>query len=143
MKGAIRIDTTPVHKALRAGSGVPNIYSIWNDQGWKTPEVEEEYDPDRTILKLSFLPKSAVKTSDKKQAIKTSDKKQVISPKTQAHRQEVIDFLEKYGESKLDVLAEHLGLSRQRVRAIILQMEEVVPEGGNRNRTYRLREDRK
>ena len=136
----------------RAGSGVPNIYSIWNDQGWETPEVEEEYDPDRTILRLSFLPKSAVKTSDKKQAIKTSDKKQaikasdkkqVIGSKTQAHRQEVIDFLKKYGESKLDVLAEHLGLSRQRARAIISQMDEVVPEGSNRNRQYRLREDGK
>ncbi|MCD8370088.1 MAG: hypothetical protein LUC94_07205 [Clostridiales bacterium] len=38
----------------RAGSGVPDIYSVWEQQGWKEPEVEEQYAPDRTILKLSF-----------------------------------------------------------------------------------------
>ena len=49
----------------RAGSGVPDIYSVWEQQGWKQPEVVEEYGPDRTILKLSF-----VKSMDKKALIK-------------------------------------------------------------------------
>lgn len=31
----------------RAGSGVPDIYSVWEQQGWKPPEVIEEYGPDR------------------------------------------------------------------------------------------------
>ena len=38
----------------RAGSGVPDIFAVWESQGWKAPEVEEQYNPDRTILKLSF-----------------------------------------------------------------------------------------
>ena len=50
----------------RAGSGVPNIFNTWEDQGWVEPVIEEQFDPDRTLLILSF---------DKKQAIKTSDKK--------------------------------------------------------------------
>ena len=45
----------------RAGSGVPDIYSVWEQQGWESPEVMEEYGPDRTILKLSFI-----KSADKK-----------------------------------------------------------------------------
>lgn len=49
----------------RAGSGVPDIYAVWEQQGWIAPQVIEEYDPDRTILKLSF---DEVKT--KKSAIK-------------------------------------------------------------------------
>ena len=49
----------------RAGSGVPNIFNTWEDQGWVEPVIEEQFDPDRTLLILSF---------DKKQAIKTSDK---------------------------------------------------------------------
>ena len=48
----------------RAGSGVPNIFNTWEDQGWVEPVIEEQFDPDRTLLILSF---------DKKQAIKTSD----------------------------------------------------------------------
>ena len=56
----------------RAGSGVPNIFNTWEDQGWVEPVIEEQFDPDRTLLILSFDKKQAIKTSDKKQAIKTS-----------------------------------------------------------------------
>ena len=48
----------------RAGSGVPDIFAVWESQGWKAPEVEEQYNPDRTILTLSFE-KQAIKTGDK------------------------------------------------------------------------------
>ncbi len=33
----------------RAGSGVPDIFSVWNDEGWIPPAVDELYKPDRTI----------------------------------------------------------------------------------------------
>ena len=61
----------------RAGSGVPDIYRVWDKEGWEPPVVTEEFGNDRTTLTLSFKKKSkkqATKTSDKKQAIKTSDK---------------------------------------------------------------------
>lgn len=41
----------------RAGSGVPDIFSIWDDAGWIEPAVEEQYRPDRTILRLAFVEK--------------------------------------------------------------------------------------
>ena len=56
-----------------AGSGVPNIFNVWADEGWEEPMIEERFDPDRTVLALSFKKKQAIKTSDKKQAIKTSE----------------------------------------------------------------------
>lgn len=47
----------------RAGSGVPNIFNTWEDQGWVEPVIEEQFDPDRTLLILSFDKKqSALKT---------------------------------------------------------------------------------
>lgn len=42
----------------RAGSGVPDIFTTWENEGWIMPEVEEQYKPDRTILKLSFVSKA-------------------------------------------------------------------------------------
>lgn len=45
----------------RAGSGVPDIYSVWESQGWVEPQVIEEYSPDRTILKLSFVSTESIK----------------------------------------------------------------------------------
>lgn len=41
----------------RAGSGMPNIFNVWADEGWKEPVIEERFDPDGTILSLSFLKK--------------------------------------------------------------------------------------
>lgn len=52
----------------RAGSGVPDIFNVWNDEGGESPEIIEEFNPDRTKLILSFEKR-------KKQAIKTNDKK--------------------------------------------------------------------
>ncbi len=59
----------------RAGSGVPDIYAVWESQGWKEPMVEEQYNPDRTILKLSLVKKQAEKTSEKKWRKKVAKKK--------------------------------------------------------------------
>ena len=42
----------------RSGSGVPNIFNTWEDQGWKEPVIEERFDPDRTILTLEFVDKT-------------------------------------------------------------------------------------
>ncbi len=47
----------------RAGSGVPDIYSVWNDEDWIEPEVDEQYNPDRTILRLPLV-RRAEKTSE-------------------------------------------------------------------------------
>lgn len=39
----------------RAGSGVPDIFSVWKNEGLPVPEVTEEYGSDRTILTLSLV----------------------------------------------------------------------------------------
>lgn len=66
----------------RSGSGVPNIFNIWEDKGWKEPVIEERFDPDRTILTLEFVEKQAKKTNEgnkrRKQAKKTGEEKQAI-----------------------------------------------------------------
>ena len=59
----------------RAGSGVPDIYGVWAQQGWQEPSVREEYDPDRTILQLTFLPITAIKNGDKKNGDKVENEK--------------------------------------------------------------------
>ena len=62
----------------RAGSGVPDIYAVWDSQGWKEPIVEEQYNPDRTILKLFLIKKQAGKTSEKKVTKKTQENNNAI-----------------------------------------------------------------
>ncbi len=38
----------------RAGSGVPNIFDVWEQEGWVEPVIEEEFGPDRTTVILDF-----------------------------------------------------------------------------------------
>ena len=111
----------------RAGSGVPNIFNTWEEQGWVEPIIEEQFDPDRTILTLEFRKKQAKKTSDKKQAKKTIE-----------NINKIRDYLERNGSSRTEDIAKYLELSPARTRAIIAEMDNVERKGGNSNRTYRL-----
>ncbi len=129
-----------------AGSGVPNIFNVWEDEGWEEPIIEENFDPDRTSLTLKFTEKQAIKTSDKKQAIKTSDKNQLIKNrqvkqlnKTAAHMQKIRMYLQEHETAKTSDIAEFLNLSVARTRVLLSEMEDIEAFGANRIRTYRLR----
>ena len=47
----------------RAGSGVPNIFQVWEKEGWTEPVIVERFNPDRTILELRFAQKIPEKGS--------------------------------------------------------------------------------
>ena len=38
----------------RAGSGIPNIYRIWDKQGWEPPVIVENFELERITLSLSI-----------------------------------------------------------------------------------------
>ena len=120
-----------------AGSGVPNIFNVWEDEGWEEPGIKEDFDPDRTSLTLKFIKKQAIKTSDKKQAIKTSDKKQAI--KTGKNMEKIRLYLQKHETARTSDIAQFLELSTARTRALLSEMEDVEAVGTNRTRVYRLR----
>ena len=127
----------------RAGSGVPDIYSVWDAEGWNEPVVEEQYNPDRTVLTLSFRRKSAIKIGDKKSAIKIGDKKSAIKKsaiKTVENFGKIRRFLLEKGESKTEEIASEIGLSVSRTRELLSLMEDIESMGKNRGRRYRLRE---
>lgn len=49
----------------RAGSGIENIYKVWDEQSWRKPEIIENVQPDRTIMILrtiSLLPEKSLLT---------------------------------------------------------------------------------
>ena len=49
----------------RAGSGVPQLFSVWNQEGWVEPIIEEWIEPyERTVLRLSFKKKSTEKSTE-------------------------------------------------------------------------------
>ena len=113
-----------------AGSGVPNIFNVWEDEGWVEPIIEENFEPDRTSLTLKFVEKQAIKTSDKKQAIKTKNNQEKIRL-----------YLQRNETAKAKDIAELLGLSMARTREILSMMDDVQSIGRNKTRIYRLRKE--
>ena len=113
-----------------AGSGVPNIFNVWEDEGWEEPDIKEDFDPDRTSLTLKFIKKQAIKTSDKKQAIKTKNNQEKIRL-----------FLRGRETAKTRDIADLLGLSMARTREILSVMDDVEAMGRNKARIYRLRKE--
>nr|WP_294574754.1 RNA-binding domain-containing protein [uncultured Anaerostipes sp.] len=124
----------------RAGSGVPDIYSVWEQQGWKPPEIIEQYGPDRTILKLSFVEKVAIKNGDKKVAIKNGDKKKV-SKKTERQIKTILNYMEPGKEYKTSEISIVLGVKESRARLLInklVKKGKIEAIGKNKGRKYRI-----
>ena len=113
----------------RAGSGVPDVFRTWDEQGWEEPIIEERYgDAARTCLLLSFAEKQAKKISEKnkrkKQAKKTSEKNQ--AKKTSENKAVILKYIEQNGISKTKEISQLLKLSEARTRIIL---RELVSEG--------------
>ena len=129
----------------RAGSGVPDIYSVWEQQGWKQPEVLEEYGPDRTILKLSFAKsedkKALIKSADKKTLIKSVDKdKKEFTHKTRQQLKIIAETMEPDREYRIAEIAEFLGIKETRARELVrelIRLGIIEATGKNKGRRYR------
>ena len=121
----------------RAGSGIPNIFRVWREEGWTAPEITEQLEPERTTLTLTFEKKE--KIGDKKPAIKIGDKKSAINIKM---KETIIEYLTDHAEDKASSIADYIGLKPSRTRDYLNELITegvVVAEGGNRNRTYKLK----
>ena len=51
----------------------------------------------------------------------------------------IIEYLNEVDEAKTSDIAEHIGLSADRTRVILANMDELEAQGSNRNRTYRIK----
>lgn len=139
----------------RAGSGIPNIFRIWNKEGWPAPVIRESFDPERITVSL-FIGIDSEKSEnpldntednpDKfgenpdKQAKVTINK---IPGKSAVQKAAIVEYLTENPKGKSAQIAKLLGVSADRARQLLLQMVEdgiVETEGANRNRTYQLKD---
>ena len=102
--------------------------------------IEERFDPDRTILSLSFKKsgdkKAAIKSGDKKAAIKSGDKK--VTKKTQMQYDKIFAFMEEGKEYGIRDFCELLGLKESRTKDILKGLSDYIESvGSNRDRRYR------
>ena len=56
----------------RAGSGVPELFMVWEKEGWEEPRIDERLDSvERTIVTLSFRKRVLKNSAGKKVSEKT------------------------------------------------------------------------
>ena len=118
----------------RAGSGIPNIYSVWTRQGWLPPTIEERFSPERITLSLPLR-----KACGNQSAIKISGKKATIG---MMKKQLIIEYLTDHASAKASEISEYIGLKPSRARDYLkslIQDEIVVIDGSGKNRTYKLK----
>ena len=144
----------------RAGSGIPNIYRVWDKCGWNCPEIYESFEPDRITILLEtpavntvFNEKTATYTGGKpavntedntKPATNTGGKPAVNTERMSGacQREVIIEYLTDNVSASPAVLAEVLGIKSSRTREILRVMREegiIEAQGSGRNRIYRLR----
>ena len=123
----------------RAGSGIPNIFSVWKKQGWIAPEITESFEPERITVRL-FM-------TDDKPTINTDDKPTINVVDTiygtEAQKTAIINYLTDHIVGKSSDFCQLLSLRSTRVKELLSQLIAdgvIVAEGANKNRTYRLRE---
>lgn len=126
------------------GTGIPRVITSCKQYGLQEPVFEEFGDG----IKATVYRLQAAKASDKRQKQATSDKNKRQSEKisgkdkTTENKEMIVAYITSQGNAKTSEIAEHIGLSQPRVRAILsdLVAEGIVEaEGESRARYYRIR----
>ena len=125
----------------RAGSGVPNIYNVWEDEGWEEPVIEERFDPDRTVLSLSFKKKVAKKSGEKKWRNKSDEKsgKIKVTKKTLQNYQMLLDYMKPNIWYKASELLEVVSVKESRLKILLAELVkqgELVSKGNTKGKMY-------
>ena len=108
------------------GSGIPDIYDVWEKQGWSIPEIIEEFQPERITLSLGIKRGGSIKEE----------------LKTAACKEAIIAYLTDNVSVTSTLLEEFLGINASRIREVLSEMTEegiIVSEDINKSRVYRLK----
>jgi predicted HTH transcriptional regulator len=134
----------------RAGSGIPDIYQVWKDEGWEAPKIKEKFNPDRTVLTLSFTKaddKVAEKSGEKKVAEKSGEKKvakksgeKKVTKKTQEKYDAILKYMQHDKWYKASEFESIVGVKESRVKILLKDMTEqglIEGTGSTKGKMYK------
>ena len=125
----------------RAGSGIPNIFSVWKEQKWSDPILTEKFDPDRITLSL---PLSANNTAGKKPSEKTVRKNRQKKPSdkiSETRVKQIIEYMNSIEAATAQEIADAIGLSLSQTKDYLRKLVDadiLVYEGKTKSRVYRI-----
>lgn len=113
----------------RAGSGVPNIFNVWEDEGWAEPIIEERFDPDRTVLILEFHKKQSKKSGEKK-----------VAKKTKEHYEAILNAMRPDAWYKANDFIQIVPVKASRIKTLLADLIEqgkIESKGSTKGKKYR------
>lgn len=117
-----------VKVGTRTGKGVPDMYRVWNRKGWRMPEIQERFRPDRITLKLPLA------------AGRTDGAKKDVLFGMQEYKDAVLDYVTWAIYVNGKEAGEELGLNAQEAEAVLAQMaEEGILVRAKNGAGYRLK----
>ena len=123
----------------RAGSGIPNIYKVWDENGGKAPIITEKFDPDRVemTLDIDFI---ADKTEiGGKSAVNIGGNEKIGGKSGRINQ--IIEFINEKGSATPAEIAEYVGLSASRIRDYLKELTDsgkITYDGTYRDRRYKV-----
>ena len=133
----------------RAGSGIPDLFDICNSELGTRPDYDVTYAPARTTLTIDISKmihaKRTIKVDDNEKMDDNGKADDKRTKKTDDKRTIIIDYIRKKGEVKTEELVKLLDSSTTRTKVLLYQLVDegiLVSCGGNRNRTYKLKEQK-
>jgi predicted HTH transcriptional regulator len=123
----------------RAGSGIPNIYHVWDTQQLGMPKLTEKLEEIERVCLTLPLQKPPIKTADKKPPIKTADK--LDTQGTAKQKASIIELAKSNETIRSADIVIALGIKDNRAKTLLRNLVSegrLLSEGGNRNRVYRL-----
>ncbi|MDE7415819.1 MAG: putative DNA binding domain-containing protein [Lachnospiraceae bacterium] len=123
----------------RAGSGVPELFAVWEHEGWEEPQIEERQDSvERTTVTLSFKKKSDEKKPPKKTAEKNRRKKP--PKKTLLQYETILSVMEPNIWYRASEFMDILGIKESRTKELLRELvaaDLLEDDGATKGKKYR------
>lgn len=116
----------------RTGSGLSHIYHLWQERGWKTPHMQEEFQPDRITFTMSMEQEKSGRQSAGLKGAWLGN----------FHREMIISYLTDHVYGKIGEMAKANHMSRASVKGVLEELERqdiVQVTGRGRSQIYRLK----
>ena len=128
-----------------AGSGVPDIFTVWEENGWPQPSVSETFDPGRTSLILTLSTAETEQKVAEKGGRMAEKSGRKISRITQERLDTITALLASQESMSRSEIADQIGLSGARTKellSILLENDVVQTTGAGRSLRYKKRQEK-
>lgn len=131
----------------RAGSGVPELFTAWEKEGWEEPQIEERLDnAERTIVTLSFRQKNSAKMLEKyrKSAGKVPEKcRKKVTKKTLMQYEIILSAMKPDIWYQASEFIDILGVKESRAKMLLRELvaaNYLEEDGSTKGKKYKKSE---